>query len=291
MHISRFIQNLRRHIKEDPKSFRLYSILRILVLLTLIRSIFNGNIESAFLCILSLLLFLLPALFETQMDIRIPTLFENIIYLFIYAAEILGEINHYYVLIPGWDTMLHTLNGFLCAAVGFSLVDLLNRKSTRLELSPVYVAIVAFCFSMTVGVLWEFFEFSMDQLFHLDMQKDFIIRGFGSVSIDSGKVGMPADIRNITETIINTADGKSFVINGGYLDVGIIDTMKDLFVNFIGAVVFSILGFFYIRNRDKNAGRKIVEGLYIRRNEGGEPSDGSFEKEGSSNRNRQDGNS
>ena len=95
--------------------------------------------------------------------------------LFIFSAEILGEISSFYVLFPFWDTTLHTLNGFLAAAIGFSLVDLLNRSDrVKFDLSPLFLSITAFCFSMTIGVLWEFFEFAMDQFFALDMQKDTI---------------------------------------------------------------------------------------------------------------------
>ena len=79
--------------------------------------------------------------------------------------------------------MLHTINGFLCAAIGFSLFNILNRGSKSMQLSPFYLAIVAFCFSMTVGVIWEFIEFTFDQVFLLDMQKDFIVSNIGSVTL------------------------------------------------------------------------------------------------------------
>ena len=178
---------------------------------------------------------------------------EIIILLFIFAAEILGEIQAYYIQYPGWDTMLHTLNGFLCAAIGFSLLDIVNRnEKLKFSLSPVYLAAVAFCFSMTIGVLWEFFEFSMDQLFLLDMQKDTVVHSIGSVMLDPAGGNHPAAIKHITDVIVVTADGAQQSLGlGGYLDIGIIDTMKDLFVNFIGAVVFSTIGFFYVKNRGK----------------------------------------
>ena len=149
--------------------------------------------------------------------------------------------------------MLHTLNGFLCAAIGFSLLDILIRnEKLKFSLSPVYLAVVAFCFSMTIGVLWEFFEFSMDQLFLLDMQKDTIVNSIGSVMLDPAGGNHPIAIKHITDVIVVTADGAQQSLGlGGYLDIGIIDTMKDLFVNFIGAVVFSFIGFFYVKNRGK----------------------------------------
>ncbi|MCC6095415.1 MAG: hypothetical protein LIV24_10420 [Eubacterium sp.] len=272
-HLWKRVEYLRNRIRLDRKTFILYSILRILVIITAVRCFLTKNFEGFAICILSLFLFLLPSFFEEKLKLEIPPLFEKIIYLFIYAAEILGEVNHYYTAIPGWDTMLHTINGFLCAAIGFSLVDILNRKSSRLNLSPIYLAVVAFCFSMTIGVIWEFIEFTMDQFFYLDMQKDFIVKAFGSVTLDPTHSQIPVKVSNITKTIIETAGGKQYVINGGYLDIGIIDTMKDLMVNFVGAVVFSIIGYFSVKNRDrkddgkgggKKIGENIAEGLRVR---------------------------
>lgn len=237
------IADLRIRISLDKRTFIIYSILRGLVLLTLIRMIMTRSYEGAAICILSLLLFLVPAAFEEYFRIRIPPLFEGTIYIFIYAAEILGEINHYYVLIPGWDTILHTLNGFLCAALGFSMVYLMNRNSRNIHLSPFYLTLVAFCFSMTVGVVWEFIEFAADYFLMLDMQKDFVISRLSSVTLDPAGLGRPFVVKNITETVIRTASGETYTIAGGYLDVGIMDTMKDLLVNFVGAVVFSVIGY------------------------------------------------
>ena len=256
---------LRERIRLDRKTFLLYSVLRILVILTAVRCFFTRNYEGFALCLLSLILFLLPSFFEEKLKLEIPPLFEGIIYLFIYAAEILGEVNHYYTAIPGWDTMLHTLNGFLCAAIGFSLVDILNRKSHNLNLSPLYLSIVAFCFSMTIGVIWEFIEFTFDQFFYLDMQKDFIVRTIGSVTLDPTHSQIPVRVSNITRTIIETAGGKTYTIKGGYLDIGIIDTMKDLIVNFVGAVAFSIIGYFSVKYRDrKNDVINLAEDLRVR---------------------------
>ncbi len=239
--------------KKNKRTFIFYLILRGLVILTLIRCMITRNYESAAICVLSLLLFLMPAFLQKQMKIEFPPLFQAIIFGFIYAAEILGEVNHYYVIIPRWDTMLHTMNGFLCAAIGFSLIYVLNRGSKHINLSPFYLTLVAFCFSMTVGVIWEFFEFAMDQLFALDMQKDYIVTEIGSVTLDPNNSGMPFVIRNITDTVINTADGESYVVNGGYLDIGIIDTMKDLLVNLLGAVVFSLIGYTTLKFSKKSA--------------------------------------
>ncbi len=245
----RIKESCAKRIRRNKKAFIIYTILRALIILMLIRCILQGNYESAALCILSLILFMIPVFLEESFHIEIPPMFQISIYMFIYAAEILGEINNFYTKIPGWDTMLHTINGFLCAAVGLSLVDLLNKSSRKIKLSPLYLAVAAFCFSMTIGVLWEFFEFFNDVLFCVDMQKDFIVPYFGSVKLDPTNSQIPIRVSNIARTIIETNDGASYIINGGYLDIGIVDTMKDLFVNFIGAVTFSIIGYIHEKKR------------------------------------------
>ena len=229
-----------------------YLLLRASVILVLIAQIFNRNFENVFLCVLTLFLFGVPNMVQHRLDIELPNTLEIIILLFIYAAEILGEINAYYVTFPYWDTVLHTLNGFLCAAVGFSLLDILNREEKiGFSLSPLYLAIVAFCFSMTVGVIWEFFECTMDQFFLLDMQKDTVVNVISSVNLDPTGGNTPVAIKGITDVIVVCGDEQIPLGVGGYLDIGILDTMKDLWVNFIGAVVFSIVGYFYVKSRGK----------------------------------------
>lgn len=248
---------IREHIKRDKVAFSVYVILRLLVIVSLVLSVFRGNYENAGLCVATLLLLLAPAIIERKMNIDLPTALEVVVMCFIFAHTILGEMACFYVKVPGWDTMLHTTNGFICAGVGFSLIDLLNRnKKFKFELSPVYVSLVAFCFSMTVGILWEFFEFGMDLFAHTDMQKDTVINSISSVMLDPTSQNKPIRIDNIKDVIVN---GSSLGL-GGYLDIGLIDTMKDLFVNFIGAVVFSFGGFFYIKYRGKKS-TKLVQGF------------------------------
>ncbi len=236
-------------IKKDRLTFAVYVLLRIAVILAMIASCLSGHYENLFVCTLSLVLFLVPAFFETNFGIELPSALEIIILLFIFAAEILGELGSYYVKVPIWDTALHTINGFLCAAVGFSLVDIVNRNERfKLQLSPLFLAIVAFCFSMTIGVLWEMFEFTADMVFKTDMQKDFVVHTISSVALDPTNSNKAVVIDGITDVAVN---GQSLGL-GGYLDIGLIDTMKDLIVNFVGAVVFSIIGYFYVKSRGKN---------------------------------------
>ena len=249
---------LHMELREHRSSFIVYFTLRFLVIVMLVLQLFNRNYENVFLCGLTLLLLVIPSLVQITFKVELPTMLEIIILVFIFAAEILGEISEFYLMFPFWDTVLHTINGFLAAAIGFSLVDLLNRsEKTVFNLSPLFLAIVAFCFSMTIGVIWEFFEFGMDTLIGYDMQKDTVLHTIRSVTLDPAGRNVPYVIKGITETAVN---GQELGL-GGYLDIGLIDTMQDMIVNFIGAAVFYVLGFFFVKNR----GRGRVAGSFIPR--------------------------
>lgn len=241
-------RDLKAAVRRQPAVFTVYLVLRLIVLATLVSSVIRSEYESAFICLLVLVLFMLPFFIQQNFGIELPSTLEIIILLFIFAAEILGELECYFITFPYWDSMLHTTTGFLCAATGFALIDILNRNSRiKFELSPIYVALAAFCFSMTVGVLWEFFEFGMDRIFHMDMQKDTVVSSITSVMLDPTNKNIPVTIDGITSVTVN---GQELGF-GGYLDIGLYDTMADLFVNFIGAVVFSTIGYFYIKHRGK----------------------------------------
>ena len=252
----RWWKRSKEEMRSRPYATAVYFILRLIVLIMLLVNLWERDYESAFICVLSLVLFLLPAFIEKQFRVQIPTLMEVVILFFIFGAEILGELQNYYTQYPYWDTMLHTTNGFVCAAFGFSLIDILTRnRQEKFRLSPLYVSLVAFCFSMTVGVLWEFFEYGMDVLFLTDMQKDTVLHSVASVALSSD--GSVAVLQDITALTVN---GQPLSV-AGYLDIGLHDTMADLFVNFVGAVVFSILGYFYIRHRGRGRSGWLMKWL------------------------------
>lgn len=241
-----FKRAMDKELREHKSSFIVFYILRALVIVSLVRQIILDNYEGAFFCILTIVLLYVPSWVQVRLRIELPPPLEITILCFIFAAEILGEVNAFYVNVPHWDTMLHTINGFLAAAVGFSLVLLLNdNEKLTFDLSPFFLAMVAFCFSMTIGVLWEFFEFGMDRLFHMDMQKDTIVHTISSVMLDPTNSNIPITIDGITSVAVN---GRDLGFHG-YLDIGLYDTMEDLFVNFIGATVFSVIGYFYLKHR------------------------------------------
>lgn len=235
------------NMKARKNRTKIQMVLTLIVVFSVIRQFFLGNYHNMFLGILTLILFMVPQFLDKKLSVTIPVGLETVILIFIFSAEILGEINAFYVKIPIWDSILHTTNGFLMAAIGFALIDLFNRSEKfSIKMSPYFVAFFAFCFSMTVGVLWEFFEFSMDQFFGLDMQKDWIVTAINSVKLNPTGANVPIHV-DVQSVVIN---GEQWNL-GGYLDIGLIDTMKDLIVNFIGAVVFSVIGILYLKNRER----------------------------------------
>lgn len=239
------------------KIFSLRNILQFFVIITIGAQIYNHNFYNVFLCVLTLLLFNIPSFVDRKLNIKMPSVLEAVVLIFIFSADVLGEIQSFYTIVPHWDTVLHTINGFIMAAIGFAMVDILNQNpKINLHMSPYFVAFFAFCFSMTIGVLWEFVEFTADTFFATDMQKDLLQKSISSVALNPSGLNVPVRITDIKNTLIDgTINGSRsvYTISGGYLDIGVADTMKDLMVNCVGAAVFSIIGFFYIIGRGNGA--------------------------------------
>ena len=248
---------------KERKGFVLsvYLFLRGFVVLTMIRQFMNGNYSGVFLCILTLILFLIPSLLDKHFRIELPGTLEIIILLFIFSAEILGEINEFYLHFKNWDMILHTINGFIMAAIGFSLINILNNDERfHVHLSPLFVSIFALCFSMTIGIFWEFFEYGVDNILKFDMQKDTIVQSITSVKLDPE--GKNNSITMPIETLV--VNGEDWMLKyGGYIDLGLHDTMGDLLVNFIGAIIFSIFGWLYIKNNNRFAEQFMPKRRYI----------------------------
>lgn len=241
-----------KYHNSNKSSVAVYLVIRGLIIAVMIRQVFIGEWHNVFLCALSLALLFIPFFLRSTLKINLPSVLEIAVFVFVFAAEILGEIANFYGHIPMWDTMLHTVTGFLAASVGFGAIDLLNNNSKRLNMTPLFVALVSFCFSMTVGVVWEFGEYTADRVFKFDTQKDRIISEISSVELNPDGANKEVIISGIACTVLLDEDGSELArIEGGYLDIGLIDTMKDMMVNMLGAVVFSAFGFLYIHRRDK----------------------------------------
>lgn len=246
--------------KYKKTKITLYFVLRLFVILAMIAQAFHGNYANVFSCVLALVLFLIPSIIDKRLNIELPNVLETIILLFIFSALVLGEIQNFYGTFKHWDAILHTINGFIMGGVGFALIDILNKSNKfHITLTPIFVALVAFCFSMTIGVLWEFYEYASDTIIRTDMQKDTIITDISSVTLNIEGENVPIKLDDITSVgIYNNIEGveEQYIVKGGYLDIGLVDTMEDLIVNCIGAIGFCIIGYEYIKTRGEN---KFVE--------------------------------
>lgn len=159
---------------------------------------------------------LLPTFIERKLKIDIPNFMEIMFIIFLYAAIYLGEVRSFYYLIPFWDTILHSFSAFMTAALGFFVVDLLNSdKRVKMMLSPLFLALFAFCFSVAIGTVWEIFEFTVDGLLGVNMQK--------------------------------------FMLEDGTQLIGrkaLSDTMWDIVVDSVSAFIMSAIGYCIIKHRD-----------------------------------------
>lgn len=223
------------------------------ILLSIIREWSIHNYDGVYLCITSLILILLFCWVFKKIPFSISNTIQITIFSFIFCSSILGEVYHFYTKYPVWDILLHTASGFLCAGLGFSLFHLLNHSSLKFSLSKISILLFSVCFSMTTSVLWEFFEYGQDKISFSDAQKDKLVIEISSVYLDEAKNSKPVIIKDIAKTILYDKNDKILkIIPGGYLDIGINDTMKDLFANFIGSLFSATLGYFYLKNRNKN---------------------------------------
>ena len=241
-------QAVLQEIKGNKAAFFVFMCLWVSTLAVLISGVLAGRWDRVFTGALCLTLFLMPPVIERSFSLQFPAALEISAYLFVFCAGVLGEIGNFYERFTAFDSILHAANGFLFAGFGFCLFSLFEKKRTVRTLpSPAYQSFTAFCFSATVGVLWEIFEFCADHFLHTDMQKDSLRTAIHSVLIPGQDGGM-LRVENITQIEIKTADGASFILPG-YLDVGLSDTVKDMAVNLWGALVFCIIGYVYLKRR------------------------------------------
>jgi len=195
--------------RRNKLSMIITNFVRISLIVIFVWGFIVKDYSQTFLVVLTFFMTYYPSILEKRFGVYLPSRLEIIITLFIFAAQVLGEMNGFYDKIPWWDTMLHATSGVILGIVGFLFVYLLNEKGdANVNLSPIFVVIVAFCVALTLGVFWEIFEFSGDRLLGYNMQK--------------------------------------FRLPG---QDGLVDTMEDLIVDSIGASVACIFGWIYIKNK------------------------------------------
>lgn len=181
--------------------------LKAILLVGVVGALWEQQWLTAVVTIGILLVTFLPLLLARRFRVVIPAVFELLAIAFVFASLFLGEVRGFYTRFWWWDIVLHTASGFLLGIIGFLLVHVLNEiKEVDLHLKPGFVALFAFLFALGMGTLWEVFEFSMDSLFGMNMQK-----------------AMSGDASGLT------------------------DTMWDLIVDAVGALVVSMLGYIYLK--------------------------------------------
>lgn len=180
----------------------------------------SGRPESEYIlmllqCLLGIFIMFLPGLIEKRLKLDIPNLMHILFVLFLFCAIYLGEVRSFYYTFRHWDVLLHAFSSGMLGAIGFSFITLLNRaERVPVNLSPVFVALFAFCFAVMLGVIWEIYEFTFDGLLGLNMQK--------------------------------------FALEDGTLLAGhaaLENTMKDLIVDAIGAFIISVIGYISLKYR------------------------------------------
>lgn len=183
------------------------NFVRLSLIVIFVWGIIEKDYSQTFLILLTFFMTYYPSILEKRFGVYLPSRLEIVITLFIFAAQVLGEMNGFYDKIPWWDTMLHATSGVVLGIVGFLFIYLLNEKGdANVNLSPIFVIIVAFCVAITLGVFWEIFEFSADRLLGYNMQK----------------YRLPGQD-------------------------GLVDTMSDLIVDSIGSLIACIFGWLYIK--------------------------------------------
>lgn len=162
----------------------IYYFIRITILIAIISSIINQNWVILFISVLSLFFTFLPVIIERNYKIDLPTEFEIIIVLFIYAGLFLGEVHKYYTKFWWWDVILHTTSGILFGFLGFLILFILYHTN-KIKAKPFTIAIFSFSFALAIGTIWEIFEFSMDYFFGLNMQKSGLADTMGDLIVNS----------------------------------------------------------------------------------------------------------
>lgn len=166
-------------------------------------------------CLLGIIVLHVPGFLSRRFKFDVPNMMYILYILFLYCAIFLGEVRNFYHVIPHWDTILHGFSSVMTGLFGFMVVSILNEsKKATIHLSPLFVALFAFCFSMTIGTLWEVYEFLFDGMLGMNMQKFLLEDGTALIGRDA-----------------------------------LADTMEDILVDGAGALIASVCGYFSLKHR------------------------------------------
>lgn len=196
----------------------------IVVMFYLISGLIKWDITTIFACVLSLILMFITNVIGKKLG------FGNgikiLIYIFILGTEVLGEIYHFYVDVWWFDIVMHTYFAFIISYAGLYLIRYFKIKG-----SIYFVILFIFSLAMMTESVWEIFEFSMDRVIGTDMQKDTVIRNINSTYLSENIY--------VDKVIVNDIDFMNRY--GGYLDIGLYDTIGDMICTVVGSFMFIII--------------------------------------------------
>lgn len=171
-------------------------------------------------CVLGIIVIHIPTILEKKFKFEVPFFLYISYIIFLYCSIFLGEVQSFYYNVPHWDTILHAMSSLMLGFFGFMVVTLLNKNNhVLMKLSPFFVSLFAFCFAVTIGALWEIYEFSLDGIMGFNMQK-----------------------------YLEVSDGVSTPLVG---HEALVDTMKDIIIDAIGAVAASVIGYIGLKQNKK----------------------------------------
>ncbi|MBQ8685521.1 MAG: hypothetical protein IJ514_05080 [Clostridia bacterium] len=211
------------------QAFNLFSVIYFTV--KLIRG--TGLVTQLLYSFASVLFVCVPDIAQRLFKFRIAT--PMYIFILAYAVcPLLGHSYDFYYNVLWWDKLLHITGGVVFALFGAYLPKLITKDESCNMWICIFFGV---CFSVSVAVLWEFFEFAMDTFFHTDMQKDTLVSSVYSYKFNEAIGGKLSTILNIEE-VVTVVNGE-YVIDG-YIDLGRIDSMLDLLVETLGALVYAV---------------------------------------------------
>lgn len=229
----------------------IYVLLNLIIIINAIIEIINGNITNIVICVVSIILLFFPNFLEKKLNIKVPYILKILIYFYIFGTQILGEVNHFYLRVKYWDKIFHGLHGVIGSSIGFSLVYLLNKNSIHKVFKPFFVVLTAFCISISISVIWEVLEYTLDISFKTDSQNDRYIDSINTVYLDSKKEGNVIKIDDISYVVLYDKNNNELKKLNGYLDIGLFDTMNDLIINIVTSLLFCFYSYWYLLNKEK----------------------------------------
>lgn len=238
---------------EDKPTLILRCVLTAIVIVLFVLCLVIKNTKHAAYCVLTLVIFIIPPLLSFIGKFHIPRFLEISILLYTFTAEIFGELFNLYIDFPPFDSILHFLSGLIFLFFGVGLINVfMKEKNYIFTLKPMLVVLFGICLTLSIGVLWEFFEYSGDHLFGLDMQRDKVVNSFNTVNLDETKTNTPVRVEDIRDVKLVHSNGEEESLGlGGYLDLGVYDTMKDLFFALISSLFNSIFLYIYLKSKGK----------------------------------------